>query len=442
MAVVFFAAAPMILFYSEGYRFDFQQKKLLKTGGFYVKTSVPAAEVYIDQKYINKTSTFITYDYLAQNLLPKNHDIKIQKTGYHTWEKTLAVKEKMVAQANVTLFPDSITFSPAEQKVKNAYTFPNQNILILAYNDGSLYAYENQQKNLILAPKLANTIKISEMQMSPDSRTIIVKAIESKTLKQKYYLLSTIKENTALAEIKNMDKTTRNIFFYANNLIYFDQNSKVYRQALDLQRPTAIINTAVDAFTIDGDNIYYLQKKIITRENLLTTFKENISIEPIETNSKYTYGLFAYGGNVFLLENKKNIYWLNDKTKILKKIITADSEIKYYPQFDKILFTDGSEVWMFFLNDYESPFFVKANTLIPITKFLNVDNLNWIGGDYFSFIDSKGKIEISEIDNRGGSVNYFQASDIDASELWFDRNAKSLYVLSGNTLSASPKIIP
>ena len=116
MAVVFFAAAPMILFYSEGYRFDFQQKKLLKTGGFYVKTSVPAAEVYIDQKFINKTSTFITYDYLAQNLLPKNHDIKIQKTGYHTWEKTLAVKEKMVAKPTSLYFRTQSPFLRPNKK--------------------------------------------------------------------------------------------------------------------------------------------------------------------------------------------------------------------------------------------------------------------------------------------------------------------------------------
>ena len=252
---------------------------------------------------------------------------------------------------------------------------------MLAYNDGSLYTYENQQKTLILASKLASTVKISDMKISPDSRTIIVKAIENKTLKQKYYLLSTTKENTALSEIKNLDKTTRNIFFYANNLIYFDQNSKVYKQTLDLQKPTAVISTAVDAFTIDGDNIYYLQKEIITRENLLTTFKENLTIEPIETNSKYAYDLFVYGGNVFLLENKKNAYRLDDKTKILEKIISTDSEIKYYPQFDKILFTDGSEVWMFFLNDYESPFFVSANFLIQITKFTKISDLNWIGGD-------------------------------------------------------------
>ncbi|MFA5368900.1 MAG: hypothetical protein WC303_02735, partial [Candidatus Paceibacterota bacterium] len=122
--------------------------------------------------------------------------------------------------------------------------------------------------------------------------------------------------------------------------------------------------------------------------------------------------------------------------------ISSDSEIKYYPQFDKILFTDGSQLWMFFLSDYESPFFVKANSILPITQFIKVTDLNWIGGDYFSFIDSKGKIEISEIDNRGGSVNFFQATDLTASQIWFNKNEKALYVLSENTLFASPKIIP
>ncbi len=442
MAVVFFTAAPIILFYSEGYRFDFQQKKLLKTGGFYVKTSIPAAEVYIDQKYINKTSQFINYDFLAQNLLPKSHEIKIQKTGYHTWEKNLIVKEKMVTQANVTLFPETINFTQAEQNIKKVFHFKDQNILILQNSDGELYSYENKQKNLILGSKLSNTIKISDIKISADSRNIIIKAIENKTLKQKYYLLSITKENTSLVEIKNLDKTTTKIFFYANNLIYFDLNSKIYKQTLDLQKPTAIISTTVDAFSIDGDNLYYLQQGNLIRENLLTTFGENLTKELFEINPKYSYDLFIYGGTVFLLENKTIIYYLDNTTKTLKKLISSDSEIKYYPQFDKILFTDGSQLWMFFLSDYESPFFVKANSILPITQFIKVTDLNWIGGDYFSFIDSKGKIEISEIDNRGGSVNFFQATDLTASQIWFNKNEKALYVLSENTLFASPKIIP
>jgi hypothetical protein len=442
LAFIFLVAAPMILFYSEGYRYDFQQNKILKTGGFYVKTSIPAAEVYIDQKYINKTSQFINFDFLAQNLLPKNHDIRIQKTGYHTWEKNLMVKEKMVAQANITLFPDPIAFTPLEQNVKDIHTFPDQNILVLEDASGALYGYESQQKTLILTSKLAATIKISDIKMSPDGKMIIIKAIEKKSQKLKYYLVSTVKESIFLSEIKNLDKTTKNIFFYANNLIYFDLGSKIYKQTLDLQKPTIVINSPVDAFGLEGDNLYYLQNGNLIRENLLTTFKETLTVNFFETDSKSSYDLFIYSGKVFVLENKKIIYYLDDADDVLKKLINSDTEIKYYPQSDKVLFSDGSQLWLFFLNDYESPFFVKADAIIPLIKFNRAEDINWIGGDYFSFIDSKDKVEISEIDNRGNSVNFFEAFGSTTSQLWFNKNEKSLYVLSENILYFSPKIIP
>ena len=68
LVIIFFVISPAIILYSQGYRFDFQKRQLLKTGGIYVKTSLPAAEVYIDGKYKNKTGQLLSYDFFAQNL--------------------------------------------------------------------------------------------------------------------------------------------------------------------------------------------------------------------------------------------------------------------------------------------------------------------------------------------------------------------------------------
>src|SRR5574343_609095 len=86
LLLIFLDITPLIIFYSQGYRFDWKQWKVFETGGIYLKTSVPAANVYIDNKFSNRTGQILTYDFLTQNLLPIKHNIKVEKPGYSSWE--------------------------------------------------------------------------------------------------------------------------------------------------------------------------------------------------------------------------------------------------------------------------------------------------------------------------------------------------------------------
>jgi len=60
--------------------------KLVETGGLSIKTSIPEVSIFINDQYKNKTSAF-SRDLLVQNLTPGEYKIRIEKTGYQTWEK-------------------------------------------------------------------------------------------------------------------------------------------------------------------------------------------------------------------------------------------------------------------------------------------------------------------------------------------------------------------
>ncbi|MHA1657494.1 MAG: hypothetical protein ACTSUT_00005, partial [Promethearchaeota archaeon] len=47
---LFFTVAPLILLYSQGYRFDFDKNKIVKTGGIFIEVSNTSAEIYINEK--------------------------------------------------------------------------------------------------------------------------------------------------------------------------------------------------------------------------------------------------------------------------------------------------------------------------------------------------------------------------------------------------------
>jgi len=97
ITLLFGFIAFLIIPYSQGYGFDFEQKKFIKTGGFYIRVDNPPAEIYLNNKLIKKV-TLLSNSILIKNLLPKKYKIEVKKNGYFTWLKNLEIKEKEVTE--------------------------------------------------------------------------------------------------------------------------------------------------------------------------------------------------------------------------------------------------------------------------------------------------------------------------------------------------------
>ena len=129
--VLFILLAPTIILYSQGYRFDFDSKKLTQTGGLFLKILPKQAEVYLDDKLKKKTDFFFG-SVLVENLLPKEYKIEVKKEGFYLWEKTLAVKEKEVTETkNIVLFPEEPKFQILTTGVKNFWPSIDQRKMVL-----------------------------------------------------------------------------------------------------------------------------------------------------------------------------------------------------------------------------------------------------------------------------------------------------------------------
>jgi|SRR3989338_2377135 len=130
---LFALTAPSIILYSQGYRFDFETRKVVQTGGLYFKVAPRSAEVYLNSKFKNTTSVF-TSSSLIENLLPKTYYAEIKKDGYYSWQKTLTVEERRVTEAkNITLIPQNINFtttsSPLPKITGNATSSDGQKVI-------------------------------------------------------------------------------------------------------------------------------------------------------------------------------------------------------------------------------------------------------------------------------------------------------------------------
>ena len=153
LITIFFLLAPQIVLYSLGYRFDFEEKRLVNTGGLYLRVWPQRAEVFIDNRFIKKTG-ILTNAILIQNLLPKKHEILIKREGYHFWKKTLEIKEKEVVRAeNIILIKENPVFDILGENIEEFPSFLNgenlekdeRNLPVL----NGLIAYEVSEDNII-----------------------------------------------------------------------------------------------------------------------------------------------------------------------------------------------------------------------------------------------------------------------------------------------------
>lgn len=116
---LFLLIAPSAIFYSQGYRIDFKTKKIVQTGGIFLKVEPKQATVFVDEKLKKKTD-FLFGTVIIKNLLPGWHKIKVEKDGFHFWEKNLEIKEKEVTESkNIVLIPQNPNFAVLTRGIKN-----------------------------------------------------------------------------------------------------------------------------------------------------------------------------------------------------------------------------------------------------------------------------------------------------------------------------------
>lgn len=179
-AVVFIIASIIIIPFAQGWRFDFKNFKIVKTGGIFVKTSVSDAKIYISDKYVGSTAGILNYTKLISNLTPKNYNLFIYKDGYYPWNKIVEVKNGFVAELfYIILFPLEFKKDKfAELPSQTIYSFTVDNQLIKITNsrksktekvydiDGKLISTENISAKSGPASgwKIATSIEI----ISPD----------------------------------------------------------------------------------------------------------------------------------------------------------------------------------------------------------------------------------------------------------------------------------
>jgi hypothetical protein len=472
----FCISTPVLILYSQGYKYDFENRAIVKTGGLFLKISPSASRIYIDNKLSKKTN-FIFGSAFLSGLLPKKYEVKIEKDDYHNWEKAVSIEQQKVTEyKNIQLFLKNPQFSSLASSVENFYVSSNQKeILIkksqkegwflerflLADNSLETLTQEKELFNLLTSTKEieiidGNFLNLLDVKFSSDDKKIMLETALDGLIfyfileiepEKNIYLIET--EITA-KKISFNPSNNEQIFFVATlpneeevleqKLFFYDYKTKKSPKILTI--PIAKEN--IKAYCLFDNSFYWLNEAGFLYKGNLTENKVELAsilnLEPLNIFSEANYNLIIEKNSLVLLQEDELLYYLNQEDHSFVKLFASLKEFKISPDHKKISLRNNHEIIVSFLEEKETQPLKKAMERIRLTgTHKTIENLFWLN-NYHLIFNTDELIQIIEIDNRE-TPNLIEIAKFKNPKISWLEKQKTLLVLSNNKLFASKDIL-
>lgn len=466
LAVLFLLSAPVAVFYSFGWRIDWETKKIIQPGAFYFKIEPKASQIYLNGKSKEKTDFFFG-SAMIDNLLPKKYEVEIKKEGYYDWKKTLEIKEREVTEAkNIVLVPKNPEFKIISKTIEKIYISPdNKKIIAKEKNEAekeswALKLYEldkNVKSHLIkeedffakigISPE-SSTVELYDLKFSFESKKILLEtAIKERVV---YYVLELEKNPPLLTSLDFLELDVEKIEFNPTDSqkLFVYKAGSLSQVDLKSKETTLPVLNNVAEYSINKEALYYIDFSGFVYKTDYSFAGEKLNLNPFPLEEEVNRRIIVSSSGDIIIKQDKTIYLLDKEKKEFIKISDSVKNIKVSPDSKKLVYFNDYEIWILFLDKiYEQPLREKGEQLF-LTRFSEkINDIFWLTSHYLIF-SNNGKIKITEIDNRDNIniADFAEISSFDENysgyEILWSQTDKKLYILIDKTLYGSEKLIP
>ncbi|MBU3918901.1 PEGA domain-containing protein [Patescibacteria group bacterium] len=472
----FLIFAPILLFYSQGYRFDFNNKRIVQTGGLFFNVSPNGSKISIDEKISRKTS-FIFGSSFISGLMPKKYEIKIEKENYHPWQKTLEVEEKKVTECkDIQLFLKNPEFSLLSSGISDIFIAPNEKELIIKKQDENGWRLElfdlGTQESIVLV-KEEEFIKKLEIksdakpllqfaEFSNDSKKVLLKIIID--AEDKYFLIDLLSSQELIfintgGKIKNIsfepnngkelfligsniekDNGKKEIEYYDDALFSFNPNREEVLQYIELP----VLSQKIMSYAISNGNIIWMDGAGFLYKGQIKEGKvellEILSLKPLLIHEQSNYKIIVNNLSQIFIKEDETLYFLDPEAHMLTRVFASLKKYQFSPDNKKIALRNEHEIVIIFLEEQtEQPQRKKREKFRLIGISEKLDNLFWLNNHYLIF-RADNAIKIIEIDDRD-NPNLIELKTFSEPKIAWLEKQKSLLILSDNALYLTKDIL-
>ncbi|MDZ4243777.1 MAG: PEGA domain-containing protein, partial [Candidatus Doudnabacteria bacterium] len=172
--IIFMIAGPSIVLLARGFRYDFSQNRIVKTGTLVVKTEPRGARVFLNGQELKTTPLIHRF------LTPGEYSLEIQKDNYFPWKKRITVHAEQVITINspdsdeIALFLSSPAIFPVATSTADFVASENG---IFYLRDSTIYRVDQGGKNSSLLATSAQKLTSARILSANDNR-ILIKAAD------------------------------------------------------------------------------------------------------------------------------------------------------------------------------------------------------------------------------------------------------------------------
>jgi len=447
-ALLFLIIAPTIVLYSMGYRFDFDSKKIVATGAFYLKVWPKKAEIYLGSKQKKKTDFFFGSAYI-DNLLPKKYEIEVRKKGFHLWRKTLEIEEGRVTELkNIYLIPKDLSFVNAVNNIDNFWLAPDgKSVILKEINENGwnlkIFKLEDNLKIHLLAEKdfeAKEQIELSNLEFSPDSSKILIEI--KKEAEKENFIMKIEEVPSDLIPLDSLGKDIKKISFHPredDKILFYDKNS-LFETSFSTKTVREILKDLI-TYETSEQGIYFLSEDgHLFWFNFNEERKEKLNSESFDIKKETNYQINVIAENVFLLEGD-TLYIFDKESERFEKIFYKIKSFEISPDNKKIFLASTHEIWVLFLEEIQDQPPKEKGEKLFLNRFSEeINKVFWYNSHYLIF-NAGNAVKVTEIDNRD-KINIVDLVDFPEPKISLNRVDKKLYVLSEANLFVSELLLP
>lgn len=352
--ILFLITAIIVVFIAKGYIFNLKDRTIDKTGMLIVDSEPKGALIYIGEELKGTTNSSFSY------LPPDSYQLKIEKEGYSTWTRKIAIEANIVEQIEARLFPLNPSLTPIttfgcynplanSEQTKIAFQISDNQekngVWILTFNNFPLNLSKGYELTQIIRDTAITPLSKSDMFWSPDDKHLLLSLQLDSQNTENYIIEDFSRINNSLS---NSNQTKEEILNNWQSELEKIKNNKNLTLPETIQE--ILKNHPESIWSPDGKRFFFNNQ-----DGFIETYdveKTTETVTTLKTTDYQSVKWYADSQRLILLEN----FEADKNGKISIAEIDGQNKISVYEGIlssDRIFVSpDGNKI--FFLTNFNS----------------------------------------------------------------------------------------
>lgn len=424
---IFFIAAPLLLLYSAGYRYNLTQGEFTPTATFVVSTIPKSAKIELDGKDLE-----LVTPQTIKGVPPGQHVLRLHQSGYRSWQKQFTARVgEAIFVSDIHLWkeaaPKLISTGKVEFVAKRDDNRGAAFVMRTSEDKESIVLFDaTTNKTTVAYERLAKAAPLKRIIWSTDYQKILA-------ISDSERILLDITETPAKTlSLTFIPVSTDNLQWdtLSSSILYGHDQLAIYRFDIATGKSSELLSTSdknsegntLTDFSIDGQTVYQLfrrskQPSILTATNIVTN--QTTILLTLPTDRAYRFDALTTDILALRDDTDRLTIWHHTGNSFLS-VVEHDNvrDVVISPASDELLYRTPFEIWTYNVA-------TGHQTLLTRLASALADTI-WYSDASHIISATDATLKIGERDDRDVRNEWSLAEGVGMNSLFLDRRGEIL----------------